>query len=195
MPIIVALGGIPAVGKTTLVKQFFYNYKNWKEFKYKKLYGHYNEELNLIILGKYSDNQLFSGTDKLSMAVQPDFEDFIDKEKPPYNILFEGDRLFNVKTLQKVKDIMTLQVYIVTSNNTKQRHIDRKDSQSAKFIKSRVTKIENIKIFLNKDYMTLINNKEQDINENYNIIVNNFYSKGKRGLWQDQRNMKLIQPN
>ena len=64
MPIIVALGGIPAVGKTTLVKQFFYKYKSWKEFKYKKLYGHYNQELNLIILGKYSDNQLFSGTDK-----------------------------------------------------------------------------------------------------------------------------------
>tara|TARA_R110000787_G_scaffold192613_3_gene304154 strand:+ start:1283 stop:1825 length:543 start_codon:yes stop_codon:yes gene_type:complete len=174
MPIIVALGGIPAVGKTTIVKQFFYKYKNWKSFKYKKLYGHYSGELNLIILGKYIENELFSGTDKLSMAVQPDFEEFIDKEKPPYNILFEGDRLFNIKTLQKVKDKMTLQVYIVTSNNTDQRHIDRNDSQSEKFIKGRLTKVENIRNFLKEDYITLTNNEEQDIGKNFEIIMNNY---------------------
>ena len=174
MPIIVALGGIPAVGKTTLVKQFFYKYKSWKEFKYKKLYGHYNQEINLIILGKYSDNQLFSGTDKLSMAVQPDFEEFIDKEKPPYNILFEGDRLFNLKTIQKVKDKMDLQVYIVESNMTEQRHIERKDNQSDKFIKGRVTKTNNIKYYLGNNYITLVNNKEADIQKNFKIIIDNY---------------------
>jgi len=174
MPNLIAIGGIPAVGKTTIIKQFFYNYKNWKSFKFKKLYGHYNEQLNLIILGKYIDNELFSGTDKLSMAVQPDFEEFIDKEKPPYNILFEGDRLFNIKTLQKVKDKMTLQVYIVTSNNTIQRHINRNDSQSEKFIKGRVTKTNNIKSYLADNYITLINNKETDIQKNFKIIIDNY---------------------
>ena len=174
MSYLMALGGIPAVGKTTIVKQFFYKYKNWKSFKYKKLYGHYSGELNLIILGKYIENELFSGTDKLSMAVQPDFEEFIDKEKPPYNILFEGDRLFNIKTLQKVKDKMTLQVYIVTSNNTDQRHIERNDSQSEKFIKGRLTKTNNIKSYLGNNYITLINNKEADIQKNFKIIIDNY---------------------
>ncbi len=169
-----ALGGIPAVGKTTIVKQFFCKYKNWKSFKYKKLYGHYNAELNLIILGKYIENELFSGTDKLSMAVQPDFEEFIDKDKPPYNILFEGDRLFNIKTLQKAKDNMTLQVYIITSDNTVQRHINRNDAQSDKFIKGRVTKTNNIKSYLDNNYITLINNEEADIEKNFAIIIDNY---------------------
>ena len=35
----IAIGGQPAVGKTTLVKQFFINFSPWKAFKYKKLYG------------------------------------------------------------------------------------------------------------------------------------------------------------
>jgi len=195
MPHLVALGGIPAVGKTTIIKQFFSNFDNWKLFKFKKLYGHYNELLNLIILGKYEKNELFAGTDKLSMAVQPDFEEFIDKDKPPYNILFEGDRLFNIKTLSKVKTKMSLQVYIILSNNTKKRHIDRKDNQSEKFIKSRITIIENIKKFLKDDYVILTNNKHEDIKKNYNIIADNFYSKGKRGLWLDQKSMKLTQNN
>ena len=179
---LIALGGIPAVGKTTIVKQFFYYYKNWKLFKFKKLYGHYSEQLNLIILGKYNNNELFSGTDKLSMAVQPDFNDFIDKNKPNYDILFEGDRLFNIKTLEKAKTKMSLQVYIITSNNTQQRHIDRKDTQSKRFIKGRFTKIENIKNFLKEDYTTLINNEKQDIDKNYNIIVNNFIQKKKKNV-------------
>jgi len=76
----IIIGGQPAVGKTTIVKQFFQNFSGWRNFKFKKLYGHYNEELNLVILGKYISGEIFSGTDKLSMAVQPDFEEFIDKD-------------------------------------------------------------------------------------------------------------------
>ena len=108
------------------------------------------------------------------MAVQPDFEEFIDKDKPPYNILFEGDRLFNIKTLQKAKDNMTLQVYIITSDNTVQRHINRNDAQSDKFIKGRVTKTNNIKSYLDNNYITLINNEEADIEKNFAIIIDNY---------------------
>ncbi len=40
MPYLIALGGIPAVGKTTIVKEFFKNYTDWKILKFKKLYAH-----------------------------------------------------------------------------------------------------------------------------------------------------------
>jgi hypothetical protein len=173
----IAIGGQPAVGKTTLVKQFFINFSPWKAFKYKKLYGHYNEELNLVILGKYSASELFSGTDKLSMSVQPDFEEFIMKYKskdtpPKYNVLFEGDRLFNKKSIDLVHSVMWLDVFIVESVNTNKRHIDRNDTQSEKFIKGRVTKTNNIKNYLLDDYTILINNDEEDIEKNYMIILN-----------------------
>jgi len=173
MPYLVALGGIPAVGKTTIIKEFFKNHTDWKILKFKKLYGHYNKKLNLVILGKYND-EVFSGTDKLSMAVQPDYEQFIQKKDMSYNILFEGDRLFNFKTLQKVQKNIKLIVYIVESDLTEQRHAERKDNQTNQFIKGRKTKIENIKNYLNGNYEILINNKKEDIIKNYNIILNNF---------------------
>jgi guanylate kinase len=173
MPNLIAIGGQPAVGKTTLVKKFFTEYKTWKSFKYKKLYGHYNEELNLIILGKYSKSEMFSGTDKLSMAVQPDFDKFLNLSTDlDYNVLFEGDRLFNLKSLKKAKELTDLHVFIVESVHTKTRHIDRNDSQTEKFIKGRVTKVKNIKNWLLDDYTILINNEEQDIDKNFNILLN-----------------------
>ena len=172
MPNLIAIGGQPAVGKTTLVKKFFTEYKTWKSFKYKKLYGHYNEELNLIILGKYSKSEMFSGTDKLSMAVQPDFDEFLDLRDLDYNVLFEGDRLFNLKSLKKAKELTDLHVFIVESVHTKTRHIDRNDSQTEKFIKGRVTKVNNIKNWLLDDYTILINNEEEDIDKNFNILLN-----------------------
>ena len=173
MPYLIALGGIPAVGKTTIVKEFFKNYTDWKILKFKKLYGHYNKKLNLVILGKYN-NDVFCGTDKLSMAVQPDFNEFIQKKDMCYNILFEGDRLFNFKTLEKVQKNIKLIVYIVESDYTEKRHLERKDKQTQQFIKGRKTKIQNIKNYLNGNYQTLINNKKGDIIKNYNIILNNF---------------------
>ena len=147
----IAIGGQPAVGKTTIVRQFFNNFSPWKNFKFKKLYGHYNEELNLVILGKYSAGELFSGTDKLSMSVQPDF----DK-----------------KSIDLLNSIMVLEVFIVESVHTHKRHIDRNDSQSDKFIKGRVTKVDNIKKHLLDDYTILINNEDADIDKNFKILLN-----------------------
>ena len=173
----IAIGGQPAVGKTTIVRQFFNNFSPWKNFKFKKLYGHYNEELNLVILGVYSAGETFSGTDKLSMSVQPDFDEFImkynDKLSPlKYNVLLEGDRLFNKKSIDLVNSVMGVEVFIVESVYTHKRHIDRNDSQSEKFIKGRVTKVDNIKKHLLDDYTILINNEDADIDKNFKILLN-----------------------
>ena len=57
----------------------------------------------------------------------------------------KGDRLFNLKSLKRAKELKDLHVFIVESVHTKTRHIDRNDSQTEKFIKGRVTKVNNIK--------------------------------------------------
>jgi len=76
------------------------------------------------------------------MAVQPDFIRFCKKIENG-KIMFEGDRLFNQSLFDKVNcDIMVIEV---NEKIEKQRHEKRNDSQSAKFIKSKQTKIENIK--------------------------------------------------
>lgn len=161
------IGGVPAVGKSTLVRMFFNKYLSWQQFKYKKLYGHYNNEINLLILGIYNQH-LFSGTDRLSMAVQPDFNNFI-KQNTKYNILFEGDRLFNYKTLENIPQNYEQHIIILQSQHTEQRHKERKDNQTEKFKKGRHTKIENIKNKIN----------------NYNLLDNDT-------LEQQQANFKYI---
>tara|TARA_R110000787_G_scaffold117540_2_gene228214 strand:- start:821 stop:1339 length:519 start_codon:yes stop_codon:yes gene_type:complete len=164
----VAIGGIPAVGKSTIVEQFFRNYSYWNEFKYKKLRGHYNKELNLFILGVYGESK-FGGTDKLSMAVQPDFESYVVANHDKANILFEGDRLFSLNNIYLLNDYYELKVAIISSNLTEQRHVTRRDNQSSKFIKGRVTKLSNItKAY--KEYITYENNEPEDIDRIFKHI-------------------------
>jgi len=164
----IAIGGIPATGKSTIVEQFFLNHSYWNEFKYKKLRGHYNKEMNLFILGVYGESK-FGGTDKLSMAVQPDFESYVVANHDKANILFEGDRLFSLNNINFLEKYYQLHVGIITSTHTKDRHITRKDNQSEKFIKGRTTKINNIKSAY-QSYQTYENNTDNSVDTIYQSL-------------------------
>ena len=138
---ILALGGKPATGKTTLLRDVINTYKPYIKFNFGLVRGMYFSKHSLYIIGIY-DKSVFSGTDKLSMAVQPDFIRFCSKITDG-KILFEGDRLFNQSLFNKVNcDIMIIEG---NENTEKLRHKKRNDNQSQKFIKSKHTKIENIK--------------------------------------------------
>ena len=94
---ILALGGKPATGKTTLLRDVINTYKPYIKFNFGLVRGMYFSKHSLYIIGIY-DKSVFSGTDKLSMAVQPDFIRFCSKITDG-KILFEGDRLLT-KTLK-----------------------------------------------------------------------------------------------
>jgi|TARA_R110001592_G_scaffold9025_2_gene48459 hypothetical protein len=166
----VALGGIPASGKSTIVQQFFINNEYWNNFEYRRLKGHYNKTLNLLIIGVYGTAK-FAGTDKLSMSVQPDFESFIRANYGKTNILFEGDRLFSLKNIQFLDKYYELKVGIITSKHTEDRHKTRRDNQSEKFIKGRITKINNIKQAYQR-YTVYENNTENSVASIYQDIFN-----------------------
>lgn len=170
---IIAIGGVPATGKTTIVKKFFFKYPKFKTFKWKLIAGHFIKELNLFILGRYDGSDIFLGTDKLSMSVQPDFKLFINKYTD-VNILYEGDRLFNIKSIDEAKLTHELKVYIIESFDTEKRHKDRNDDQSEKFIKGRYTKIKNIKTYLNQDFTILNNDIYEDIDINFRLLLKEF---------------------
>ena len=90
---LIAIGGSPGTGKTTLMRKFMEG-KTWIECQPAKLVtAMYNEELDLYILGKYAEGETFAGTDRLSMAVQPEVQAWIQTHN--CNVLFEGDRIFN----------------------------------------------------------------------------------------------------
>ena len=145
---LLAVGGVPASGKTTLMKRFMSKFKNWKAVEmFPKVHGHYCREKDIYVLGKYDEGDVFAGTDKLSMAVQPKMLQYL-KVVSGVRIAFEGDRLFTKSFLSEVAadDSIDLRVIVldVPPEIVSKRHIDRADTQSEKFIKGRETKVKNI---------------------------------------------------
>lgn len=162
---IIAIGGVPASGKSTLMKKVIKEYKPLKTFKYGLIRGLYDKEQNLYFIGIYDDS-VFCGTDKLSMAVQPHFFKLIDK-LPQARFVFEGDRLFN----QSLFDKYDCEIVVLNANEKTidQRHKQRSDNQTDRFKKAKQTKINNI---LNKNEVTVLdNNTEQDAENLFNHII------------------------
>lgn len=163
---VIAMGGEPATGKTTLMFKLISMADDWQTVKPQKLLdAMYSKKLNLYILGKYeNDGNVFQGTDRLSMAVQPDAVAFFESLNEG-NVIFEGDRIFNGKMLDRLSELFPndFKVVILTaSHDTKeQRHVDRKDDQDDKFKNSRATKISNI-----MGSLTLMDYIETMVNEN-----------------------------
>lgn len=151
---LIAVGGQPGTGKTTLFRKFMESY-TWEKVEPKKMLpALYCKELDLYILGKYEDGETFAGTDRLSMAVQPVATEFV--KETTSNILFEGDRIFNQSFLEmamNIKDVDLKVIYLkVPDAMLKQRYVDRGSEQSETFLKGRTTKYNNI--LSNFDLMT-----------------------------------------
>ena len=151
----VAIGGEPATGKTTLVKEILKD-QQMQDYKFGLLRGHLLESLNLLVLGIYN-NDTFCGTDKLSMAVNSHFLKFLQITKR--NFLFEGDRLFSKNNLEYINKLHETKVLILENDKKTldNRHLSRKDNQSVIFKKGRKTKILNIKNHIPHQLHTLSN--------------------------------------
>jgi len=170
---VIAMGGEPATGKTTLMFKLISMADDWQVVKPEKLLdAMYSKKLNLYILGKYAnDGNVFQGTDRLSMAVQPDAEKFFSSlqyesntNDHSVNVIFEGDRLFNGKLLDKLSEWFpnSFKVLVLTAKKStkEQRHLDRNDDQDDKFKNSRATKISNIMSSLTlMDYIDVVPNE------------------------------------
>jgi len=146
---VIAIGGVPATGKTTLMKRII---NSWGPLEAREpvvdgvklpmLVDRYNK---LHILGKYEEEETFAGTDKLSMSIQPTAVKFMKSNDGV--LLFEGDRLFNKSFLHECQNSSDLSIICleVDEELVEQRHEERADFQSDKFKKGRRTKVDNIK--------------------------------------------------
>jgi deoxyadenosine/deoxycytidine kinase len=153
---IIAIGGEPASGKTTLVRKLMEGY-NLTPFKYGLVRGLYDKEENIYFIGVF-DGSTFEGTDKLSMAVQPDFVKFLNNRDGGV-VIFEGDRLFNNKLF--TNDLPFVKVILRASKEViDKRHQERGDNQTERFIGSRNTKINNI-MKEHTDYISILNNDDE----------------------------------
>ena len=143
---IVAVGGSPGTGKTTLFRKFMEN-KTWLDVAPAKLVNaSYNTERDLYLLGKYEEGEVFAGTDRLSMAVQPPLQEWIASHN--CNSIFEGDRVFNQSFLEFCMGLPNTKLEIVfltvPKNILEQRYKDRGSDQSEQFLRGRETKYSNL---------------------------------------------------
>ena len=143
---IVAVGGSPGTGKTTLFRKFMEGLQ-WERVEPKKMLpALYCKEIDTYILGKYEDGETFAGTDRLSMAVQPAVQEWIKSHN--CNVLFEGDRIFNQSFLEFAMGLpqTDLQIVFLSAPKTvlESRYKDRGSDQSEQFLKGRETKSSNL---------------------------------------------------
>lgn len=162
---IIAIGGQPGSGKTTLMREFMKSY-SWENVEPKKtVSGMYCKELDLYVLGKYEEGEVFAGTDRLSMAVQPNATEWIKETNS--NVIYEGDRIFNQSFLEVLINLASTEVNIVYLKVDKEtlnkRYIERGSNQPEKFLKSRETKLNNIlSNFELMSYITEFKNETYD---------------------------------
>lgn len=146
---IIGLFGEPAVGKSTLMKkiiqQLGVDTSNHETFA-KLVVGHKKE--NVYIVGRYDGANMFPGTDRLSMAAQPEVAKWLATLGDDSVVIFEGDRLSTSTFMENCVELAgddASFLFIQASDDIKKfRHEDRNDDQSDQFLKSRVTKYQNI---------------------------------------------------
>jgi uridine kinase len=164
--IVIALGGEPASGKTTLLKRIRKNFPPLTDFKEGLVRGGYCPISKVYFVGVFDDT-MFEGTDKLSLSVQPSFIEFV-KNTPNAKIVYEGDRLFNASVFEQLKSVIF--ILDIDKDIHTQRHALRGHEQNETFLKGRKTKIENIRnTFTHK---ILNNNTETDFDTNEKEIMN-----------------------
>lgn len=144
---VIAIGGEPGAGKSSLVRALIKELDlDVFDDKYPLVPYHTDVIGSVCTLGIYEDNGSYvAGTDRMSMAVQPSAVEFVDKVKTNA-VIFEGDRLFNSKFLEHCVDNHDTAIYYLrTKQETRnQRYADRGSNQDGVWLAGRETKVQNI---------------------------------------------------
>jgi SpoVK/Ycf46/Vps4 family AAA+-type ATPase len=147
---VVIVMGEPGTGKTTLVRKVMdlMSLTNWKEMFTQVKLVPFHVFGNYVVLGKYEAGEVFAGTDRMSMAVQPEAVKFLKecKSRGVRGVLFEGDRLTNLSFIEHCLENYDTQIfYLEVSPETRaKRYAERGSNQDEKFLRGRETKYANI---------------------------------------------------
>lgn len=162
---IIAIFGEPGSGKSTLMKRLMEELEVSREVHNDFKLVPYHKNGKIHILGKYEEGETFGGTDKMSMAVQPEAVKFLAQLPSDSIVLFEGDRLCTASFLEDcVEKYDTKIVYLRTSKETRtERYAERGSNQDETWLRGRESKISNIRSnFVLQMEITEFNNENLD---------------------------------
>ncbi len=167
---VIYIAGVPACGKSTLFKKIrSCLFEGATEFREGKCRGIESPDGKFKMLGVF-DGSLFEGTDKLSMTVIDDAIDYIkklDADAGRHVVFVEGDRLFNYRFITETKALLLL--LDANERVLEARHIERGDTQTETFLKSRRSKVDN---FASKYNIKRIwNNTQEDSERILSFII------------------------
>lgn len=142
---VIAIGGEPGAGKSTLMKRIIEHFQMEPKYEAYKLVPYLLKD-NIYVLGKYEEGQTFSGTDRMSMAVQPEAIKFLASLPSTAVVLYEGDRLFTASFLEHCNENYDTQiVYLKTTKDVRtERYKERGSNQDETWLRGRESKIANI---------------------------------------------------
>lgn len=169
---VLAMGGMPGTGKSTIMNAFMARTNGaWQR---RKLTDLVDAEVcgNVHIFGKYDEGEVFPGTDRLSMAVQPKVVELLRSANEGV-FVFEGDRLFTgslMHELDSMPHVELLILYITAPQEVLQaRYEERGSNQTEQFINGRRTKCE--KIISSMTLYPLVESYENVTPTDLNVIV------------------------
>lgn len=159
---IVAIAGYPCSGKTTFMRRLIESLGGLPErserkrglLDYHLIHPTQTSYGDIVVFGKYAKDDVFGGTDKLSMAVEADAEEFVSR--PPAGIeaaLFEGDRLATPAFLRHINSQKHLHLRLIVlqikPELLKERRADRSfevgKEQDATWLKGRESKVDSLR--------------------------------------------------
>lgn len=177
---VIALIGEPGTGKTTLMLELMekLGVDSASEIKSEEYpLVTYHKQGHVYVLGKYTqkDSNKFSGTDRLSMAVQPQVCEWLKTLPEDSVVVFEGDRLGNQSFLMHCADKTNLKVFYLETAKAirEERYANRGSNQSQQFLKGRETKYAAIRtnFLLMPHIETLRNETPEDMQYNLKILL------------------------
>jgi uridine kinase len=142
---VIAIGGEPGSGKTTLMWKLIEKLKPEAKFSEFKLVP-YHQKDNVYVLGKYEEGETFAGTDRMSMSVQPEAIKFLATLPTDAIVIYEGDRLFTSSFLEHCNEKYDLSIiYLRTTKNERNiRYAKRGSNQNETWLAGRESKVNNI---------------------------------------------------
>ena len=136
IPSTVLIIGDCGSGKTWVMKELIKLFGVTKPMNHKTLHFVTNDKIN--ILGKYEEDHLFAGSDRLSMSVITDVAGYYENHPVDVTIA-EGDRFTNQRFINESKPT----IIRINDNGNKGREL-RKSEQTSRHIQAIRTRVNNI---------------------------------------------------